>query len=319
MVNQANNRFKVNFKLKTFLIFLFLSTLFWVLIKLSKTYTSDVIFNVDYKNLPIEKVVQNDPVNEIEASIESTGFDLLRYKLKHNNIIFDLSKLAYKKGNDYYYLPNNNILELRKQLNVETEIKRFSLDTIHFKLGFNKKKKIPVILDSEIHFKLGYNFVESLSIFPDSVVVVGPEVQLDTINSIKTKKINLIDVSSKIEKEVLLDVSNYKHIVFSEDKIQLNAEVDKFTEGSLKVPFKINNLPDNYQITTFPSEVNVVYKVALSNFNKITPDDFEIICDYNEALKNNVSHLIPKFKHKSILITSAKITPNKIEFLIQEK
>lgn len=319
MANQVNNRFRVNFKLKTFFVFLCLSILFWLLIKLSKNYTSYVIFDANYINLPIDKVVQNDPINEIEVLIESTGFNLLKYKLKHNNITFDLSKIAYKSGNDYYYLPNKNTSELSKQMNLETEIKRFVQDTIHFKLGVNKRKKVPVILDAEIHFKLGYNFVENLTIFPDSVEIIGPEIQLTNISSIATKKVNLIDVSSKIEKEVLLDISKYKNIVFSENKIKIKAEVDKFTEGSLKVPFKIENLPDSYQITTFPSEVNVIYKVALSNFNKITQDNFEIICDYNETLKNNSSHLIPKFKNQNILITSAKIVPNKIEFLIQEK
>ena len=319
MVNQANNRFKVNFKLKTFLVFFCLSVLFWLLIKLSKTYTSDAIFNITYSNLPIDKVVQNEPIEEIEVLIESTGFNLLGYKLNHNDIVFDVSKLTYKTGDYYYYLPNNNIPELRKQLNLETEIKRFSQDTIHFKLGLNKKKKIPVVLDAEINFKLGYNFVEDLSISPDSVVIVGPESQLDTIYSVSTRKIELIEISSKINKEVLLDVSNYAHIVFSENKVLLNAEVDKFTEGSLKVPFKIKNLPSEYKITTLPSEVTIVYKVALSNFNKITADNFEIVCDYDETIKNNLSYLVPRFKEQTILITSSKIIPSKIEFLIQEK
>jgi len=317
--NRTNKRLKVNFKLKTFLVFLSLSILFWVLTKLSKTYTADVKFDVEYSNLPADRVIQNEPINQVNASIVSTGFNLLTYKIRNHKLKFGLQDLSYKKRNEYYYLPNKHLLELKSQVDVETSIVRIVQDSILLVLGKNKTKKIPVKLDADIQFKLGYNYAGKILVTPEFITIIGPEAQLDTINEIKTNKLILTDVATEVNQKVPLKVSNYNNITFSVSEIGVNIKVDKFTEGSLTVPFKIKNLPQGYSISTFPKEVKVIYQVGLLNFNKITPKSVEVICDYNESKDNGLSYLIPKIKEKPSLITSVKIEPNKIEYLIEKR
>ncbi|AOW19411.1 CdaR family protein [Urechidicola croceus] len=318
MAKRTSKQLKTDLKLRMFLVFLSLSFVFWMLIKLSKTYTDDVVFNVDYSNYPEGKVIQNNPVNSVRATIQSTGFSLLNYKFKTKKIVFDVNKLAHKSGSTYYYLPNNHLNEYKVQLNEETKIERISNDTIFINLGENKTKKIPVELDASIQFKLGYNLVGEIKIVPDSISITGPEEQLDTIHKIITNKLELLEVSDEINKNVKLKLPDYKKISFSDKAVLLNAQVDKFTEGSVKVPFKIVNLPRNYNITTFPKEVKVIYQVGLSNFNKITEENINVVCDYAQSESNNLNYLIPQLIEKSTLITSVRIEPNKIEFLIEK-
>lgn len=318
-MSEKNKRLKVNFKLRTFLVFLSLSIFFWMLIKLSKTYSSDVVFNVDYNNLETEKTLQSEPINEVAASVVSTGFNLISYKLKNKKIKIDLSDIARKKDTKYYYLPNNHLAKLQMQLDIETKITRIHQDSIFLYLGVNKTRVVPVELDADIQYKLGYNTVGEISIFPDSIKITGPETQLDNIHKLITKNLKLSEVSAAINNKIGLQISKYDKISFSETEVLVTAKVDKFTEGSLTVPFKILNLPSSYSITTFPDEVEVIYQVGLSNFNKITKETIEIVCDYKDSEDNNLTYLIPKLKVQSSLITSVRIVPNKIEFLIEKK
>jgi len=78
MAAKSKKRLKTNLKLRVFFVFFSLSVVLWLLINLSKSYTSDVEFDVKYINLPTDKVLQSTPIDKLDASVVSTGFNLLR-------------------------------------------------------------------------------------------------------------------------------------------------------------------------------------------------------------------------------------------------
>jgi len=318
MNSKSNKRLKANSKIRIFFIFLILTMVVWMLIKLSKSYTSEIIFDVEYINLPKNKEFQSDAIREVKATVFSSGFNLLSYKFKRKKLQFDISNLAYKEGTKYYYLPNKHLSEFKLILNDESILERISRDTIFITLGANTTKKVPVELNVDVQFKLGYNFVDAIKIKPDFVEITGPESVLDTINIIFTERVELVEVSMAINEKVQLVIPNNERLSFSTQNITLIAEVDKFTEGRLTVPFEIVNLPANYKITTFPKEIAIIYKVGLKNFNKITINNLQVLCDFDKSLDNKLNYLVPYLKEQSPLISSVRFVPNKIEFLIEK-
>jgi hypothetical protein len=318
MVAKNNRQLKANLKLKVFLVFLCLSFVFWMLTKLSKVYKSDIEFSVNYHNLPAKRVIQNDPVKQITSSVKASGFSLLNYKINPKTLEVDIHNLAYKTGSMFYYLPNANLTQLSAQLDVDSSIERVLQDTIFFNLGLNKTKKIPVKFNSDIKYKLGYNLVGNVSVEPDSIEITGPEAILDTINNIRTDKVELLNISSGFSEVVKLNLIGAEKITYATDQVSVSGNVDKFTEGSFIVSFNIINAPLEYRLTTFPREVKILYQVGLSDYNKVVKENFVIECDYSVSMENNLTYLIPELKEGSTLITSVRIIPNKIEFLIEK-
>ena len=318
MTVKSSKRLKANLKIRVFIIFLVLSVLFWTLIKLSKTYTTNIVFNTNYVNIPASKVFQSSAVSEISAAIKSSGFNLLSYKLRTRTLDVDLNNISHKSGNLYYMLPNNYLADLRLQLNLESTIERVSLDTLFVNLGSNKNRKVPIELDAEIKFKLGYNFVDTILLSPDSITVSGPESVIDTIYKVVTNRVELNDVSNNISHLVALNKFPNENVVLSTSEIQLNAEIDKFTENTLTVPFEVINVSEGLKITTFPKEIKIIYKVGLSNFSKITAENIKIVCDYEQSKKHGLDYLIPTLLEQPSLISSVRFVPSKIEFLIEK-
>ena len=103
------------------------------------------------------------------------------------------------------------------------------------------------------------------------------------------------------------------------DKVLITASVERFTEGSVDVPIKVLNIPEGKQINTFPKFVKVTYRIALSNFNKIDSSTFLIECDYGISENNNLPYLLPKLVGSSSMIKNARISPQKIDFLINKR
>lgn len=299
--------------------FLVISALFWLMTNLSKTYTSSVEYSLAYKNLPPAKLFQSNPSQSIEFTVTGTGFQLLRENLFSRKITLDLKNVTAKDKYTHYILVGKNRKSIQKQLGKNVQFVASVQDSLFFELGLNKVKKIPVIPSTDIQFKLGYNYEGKLMVTPDSVVISGPEVQVDQIKEIRTELLSKKEVFEVIDQEVpLIMPKALDKITYANNSVRLKASVDKFTEDSFNVPFEIAGLPLGTIITTYPKKIQVVFQVGVRNYKKVSADDFKIVCNYATAQKKGVNYLIPELVEKPALVSSVKLIPNHIEYLIQK-
>ena len=309
----TNNR-----KVKVFLFILVLTSIIWLLIELSKSYTSSAVFTVEYENLPNGKLLQSTPDSEIRLALKAPGFSLLKYKIRKHSVKLNLKNVT-KKSSSFYLLPNKQLTYLNEQLSGENEIIRILKDTIFIELGNNKSKKVPINPSLDLKFKLGYNLTEPMKIIPDSVLITGPEKFIDSIEELKTTalKLNNVYENISIDVDVILPVEK-KKVIVSATKVKIVGVVDKFTEGKFTIPVELINKPDDLNISTFPKEIEVIYQTGLSNFNKITINSFLVVYDFEQYKKDTLINILtPIIKQKSEFISSIKINPSQIEFLIQ--
>jgi len=311
------NSIKNNKKLRIFLLFLMLSFLFWMLIKLSKNYIADVEFNLTYTEIPQNKLLQNEPDKKIKLTINTIGFKLLGYSLKKRNLNYSLSEIKRKRGSEYYSLTKSNINFLQSQLSAETVVLNVIPDTLNFDFGVKKSKKVKIIPNITLEFKPGFNLIKNYNITPKNVTISGPTKIVDSINEINTEEIVWKDISESFENKIKLLIP-HEGISLSTNEILVKGKVEKITQGSFNLPFKVINLPKNYIISTYPKEVKIIYQVALNDYNKISENSFKIQCDYKQTDENNLEYLIPVIVEKPEILFDVKIVPNKIEFLIKK-
>ena len=308
---------KSNKKLRVFLLFLFLSFLFWTLIKLSHEYISEVEFGLVYTDVPKNKLIQNEPSESIKLTLKTSGFKLLRYGFKPKVLDYTLTEIDRKTGSEYYSETSSNIIFLQAQLSAETVVLNAEPDTLFFDLGVRKSKEVDVISEVTYEFKTGFNFVQPVQMEPNKVTISGPEKVIDTINEVYTEDITLQDLSASFSRKVGVRAPN-DAVEISQQEVSVIGEVDKITDGSFSIPFEVINLSRNYLISTYPKEVKVVFQVALKDFNKIPENSFRVQCDYKQTEDNNLDYLIPVVVEKPEIIFDVKVIPNKIEFLIKK-
>jgi YbbR domain-containing protein len=316
---KRTNTIKNGRKSKMLFVFLGISFLFWMLIKLSKEYTDVVQFNVNYSNLPEGKMLQIEPRKYLDVTVKTHGFNLIKYHLNKREVNVDLHTVKRKKGLIYYQLANELLPLIQQQVASDVEVLIVQPDSLYYHLGISKTKKVLVVPDINIQYQSGYNLLGDLKVEPNFISISGPEVIIDSITSIKTTTTTLTDVNSSIEVKLPIVILNKKSKVrYSVDKVMVTGVVEKFTEAKLKLHFTIKNLPQNYKITTFPDQVEVIFKVGLSDYNKINKNDFKISCDYNRTVKSGLTYLIPEVVSKPSIISEIKIVPNQIEYLIKK-
>ena len=304
---------------KSFIVFLITAVVIWFLITLSKVYTISISFPVKYSDLSQDKILQNEPLKEIDILVKSTGFNILSTRFLNQSIELNAGNLNKKSTFSYYFLIKNQKNKIQRQLRSGIEIQEISLDTIYLELGSLISKKVPLIPNLEIDYHIGYDLLDAEVIRPDSILISGPEAYVDKIDKIHLELLKLDDVKSDFSQKVkILRPENSNNLKVASEFATISGRVEKFTEGVFEIPYKVLNLPEGVDVTSLHKTVKVYFVVGLSDFNKIDKNFFQVVCDYTLSKENNLDYLVPKVIVKPAFIKSFKVVPNKIDFLIQK-
>ncbi|MDU8887302.1 YbbR-like domain-containing protein [Yeosuana sp. MJ-SS3] len=305
-------------KLNVFLLFLLLSFAILILTKLSKTYTNTITFDIIKKNIPENHVVLSDSNAKLNVTIKTFGFNLLPYYLKRPKLNIDFETNVIKNDSAYIWTKEKGFPELNSQFDKQIEVVNINPDTLRFRYDKNLVLKVPIKLHSNIQYSPGYDIRDSIVLNPDSIKVIGPHGVVSKIDHILTEEVILKNIKSNISKTVKLQLpDSIKDIKFLENKVTLKAMVEKFTEGELKIPVFVKNVPDSISLKYYPKEVDVYYYTGLSDFNSIAVKDFIVECDYSK-IDSEHEYLTPQITKKPKVVKSTRIGQNRIEFIIIE-
>lgn len=306
-----------NKKINIFLLFLVLSFVVLMVLKLSTIYTNTIEFKINKVHVPEQYLVLNDSSQILKVTLRTNGFNLLRYYFKKPNIDISFKENIEKSKDFYIWNKFQGFSDLNAQFSKDIEVLSIIPDTIKFRFDVNAIKKVPIKLNSKFSFSGGYDLLDSIKIIPDSIKVIGPTVLVSEINYIETDTLILKDINANIDKSISLGLIKNSNLSFSKNKVQITAEVDKFTEGHLKIPITVINIPDSLKIKYFPKKLYVTYYTSLSNYNKINAGDFIITCDFNN-IENTSDFLKPEIVKQPKEARNVKLSQEQIEFIIIE-
>ena len=300
-----------------FVFFFFVSCLLWFLIKLPNRYTSTVSLRPEYSGVPQEKLLVDPPKN-IKVDINAKGMRLLGMKYFGRNVDIDLSALRKKTSDTYYLLAGDLRKQLAGSLPEDVEVRRFAGDTLFFSLGENITKAITVIPRTDITFAKDYRIYDSLTVEPENVEVFGPDVEVNKLDTLFTVKLTMKNVSENINSTVALDVpSGFGHLKFKDKNVIIKARVERFSENKLTVPVFVINVPEDKEVKTFPSEIEIKFTGALRDISKLKPSDFKVICDYR-AVTDSVNYLPLKVSEMPETVKETELSRHGVEILVKQ-
>lgn len=303
---------------KTFISFLLASILIWLLITLSKEYTIAIHFPISYVQIAQNKLLQDIPTKELEIVLKANGFKILKTRFYTKEIEISASRLLKKSGAIHFLLVKPQKQQIQKQLPSGIVLQEILKDTLFLNVESLVTKKLALKPNLKIKYHVGYDLSEKMKVVPDSILVSGPENYISSVTSIDLLEISLEDVKMDfMEKATIKIPEGIKNLKFDAKEITISGKIEKFTEGRFEVQYQIINVPDGLIINTLSKKIQVTFIVGLSNFNKLSENSFQIVCDYGISKESNLGYLIPKLVHKPSEIKSYKMIPNKIDFLIQ--
>jgi len=305
-------------RLNVFVLFLVLSFLISLLVKLSNTYTQTLKFELVPTQLLSNEVLISNASKSIKVTLSGKGFELLKYYIYPPKIEVDFSQLNKDKAL-YYWTERSQFEHIINYFDEKITLKSINPDTILYPYDRQFIKKIPVEIAVKSSFAVGYDLVQPFRSDPDSITLMGPESVLKSINAVRTKTTTFTAVNTTINKVVGLDIKNKSNqLTYSHKKVSIHAEVDKFTEGTVSVPVTIVNVPENLTINFFPKEIRVLFYTSLKAYNSVKAHQFSVECDFN-ALTTDNKYLNPLLVTQPKTVKTAKLETTEFEYVITPK
>lgn len=301
---------------QVFLLFLMMSFFLLLVTKLSKEYIHIAKVGITYKNVPLDLVIPPSKNFNLTVTTKGSGFEILYNSLSKKYVQIDFQNDIESSENEFIWYYLSNQLQLKAAFKSQLEV----VDVFPKKIsiGYEKEysKKIPVKLNSLVTFSPGYDLAKPYKTIPDSVLVVGSQIDLDTINFIDTEVVTLNKLQTDFEGVAkLISPISETQIKLSHSNVITKIEVDKFTEGTVEVPVLIKNLPQNVSINYFPKYISVTYYLPLSDYGKFQASDFKIECDYMKSQNSDFTFMIAELVKIPKSVKKARLSSDKVEFI----
>ena len=308
-----------NKQLPIFFFLLLLSALFWVLIVMSKNYTTTLHYQAYFVNIPENKLLIDDKKVDLYLQVIAPGFTILAHKLSFKKRLpLSLSDFIVKKKADkwnYYWLGKQSISQLQESLPTNMQLLHVQPNRIDVLLDDKTERVLPIQLKSDLSFKDLYRLKEPITIDPSTIVIYGPKAVVEVFDVIYTKSISLNDIDSDKNGQIEIEPLNHSQINYSINQIDWSFKVEQFTEGKIKIPISVSNIPRGYEIKLFPQEVTVNYLVSLDKYELVKSHMFETEINFNSENKRLPIKLIrqPDF------VENIKVNPSKVEYFLIKK
>jgi len=301
----------------SFLFFLALSSAFWFVHALGKERETTIVVPVRYVGIPLNVAITNSPPSEIALNIKDQGLRLFDYSRSHlTPLTIDLNRVYYQKG-EILITPDLLSGRINRYLKPTTSVLDIHPDSILIQYEKLSVKTLPVKLYSKIELAHQYMLSHGFQLEPNLVSVFGPKRMLDTMKFVRTEYLNLKNLN---------DTSFYfcklrpiKLIRYSTNRIKVGVFVEPFTERKVQIPITAINCPGRLSVLTFPTIVNAIYTVGLSQFNLLSPNDIQVYLDYNDLKASKESKQRLKIKNNTSHISNIRISPSEVEFILEEK
>lgn len=312
---------RLNRNIITYLICVVIASILWFLNTLNKDYSAELTFPVKYVNFPEGKYPLVKLPRHLQLEVNAKGFALLGYRIKTSFLPITFNVSAYnnhlQKNNDIfeYTLKTNDIKDkIGSQLSTDLKLLNVYPEEIVFKFGAAVHKKVAIRPMIKYTLKRQY-ILNRLTTIPDSVTVSGPATILDTLQYVETAPLTLKDVGKNVSRS--LKLTPIPDCSFKEETADVLLEVEQFTESRKIIAITPLDVPDTINIRLFPPTVSISYEVGLSQYEKVTDNDFIFSVEYPKNA--DATYLAIKVQKAPARIKNLSFTPQKVEYILEKK
>lgn len=303
------------------MLFLFLSTCFWVINALSKDdYVASLTLPVRFINTNSNELIRGAVEREITMKVRAGGFSILSYQVNNRMSfpidIMDKQRVIHESKQGAVIATKDYLRDITRRLPNDMELIEITPDTLFVPLVEKVKKVVPVKLDASLKFDKQMQLSGNITIEPDSIEVSGPEDVIDSLRFIRTKYVEFEKLKDTLVRNIALD--ELEQVDMSATRVVVSIPVEPFTEVSVMVPIVASQLEDSLQLKSFPSEVKVSYRIGLSR-EVYSNKDFSAIVDFSEiSLSEMPTRLKVKLEKQPSDVSYVKYSPVFVEYLLEK-
>lgn len=299
----------------TFLFFFLLAFFMWYMYSIGTQREISRKIPIKYVGIP-EDIQLDKPLPEkLGFVIKDEGKIIWSYKKSlFDTLTIDLSE-TFEQNKTLELKFEEQFQKILSHLSPTTKI--VELTPNYFSTPYIRlySKSVPVVLSNAVKMAPQHVMYDTISIQPKRVTILGNAEAIDTISYLYIEPI--LGEFDKT-KTIVANIIKPNGVELNRPTVNVTIPAEMCTEKEVIVPISLENVPEDINIKTFPSEVKIRFSVSLSHYNSITEETFKVIFNYDDLnLQNNPTTNALQLDYTSGYIFNIRLNPSEVEYVIE--
>lgn len=302
----------MNNKISIIVLSVIFSFIIWISISLSEPFFMSYNFNVKVVDFPNGYASGNLSSQNLSVKLKAKGWQLITLNLG-GELEYYIS--ANRDSGRIVVDPFNDIME-NSWITSGISVVDITPRNLEFNVERIVAKKIKVEADIDISYKDGYNLAAPIFIYPDSVVVHGPQSIINKKSSIKTKS---IEIKNADQQEVLItELEKISGFETDQKHVQLKLNIQRIVENTFdNIKVVINDIPKDRDVVLIPNNISCGLRGGINILGKIGPGDITASLDYKDIILDTLESVLPNVSipnHTQLVFTK----PERLKYIIKK-
>jgi hypothetical protein len=176
-----------------------------------------------------------------------------------------------------------------------------------------------VLLDCAASFREGYGQVGPISISPDSIILIGAESVLLTIDSWKTERRLFDNVRAPLDVDIPLAPPAPYAISFSRQSVHVSINVEPFAEKVLNgLAVDVLAVPGNREVILIPPKIEIVVRAGIRQLSSLVAADFRVSAQYARIIADTTGLVDPDISYPAGVQLVSK-RPEHLQYIVRKR
>ena len=294
-----------------------LATVLWLFVISGDNYTMVLDLPIEARNLNAQKTYLKEVPKYASVMLKGKGRDLFKsYMLQKYagfKLVLDLEGISQ----EYEFVLNDYFEKNPRKVVLPSSYKLSFVEVIYpnrIKISLDEIMEKTVSINSNLEISLadGYTQVGEIKFIPDSIIIVGPKAELNSINKIYTFKDTIIDLSYAANSNIDL-IFPSRLIKGQVSTIEYFINIQQISERIIvDIPVKVTNKIKGIRVFPSPQTVSLTVVGGVVQISKIKPSQILVTVDF-KSWNINQSFYEPRVSFPFDILNWKDLSPRTIE------
>ena len=297
-----------------FLLFLGITFFLWWSQTMSQNYDTQMKVPVLVTDVPDNVRIVRQPARQITVSLSGKGSTLKKSGRRGSRNVLRISNSTFAMSQGHASLSTSRLRDsISAMLPPSVTIRSVSPDSLVYQYVMQHSVMLPVELDGTTESQDQF-FLERIEFSPDSIQI--RVLESDTALHRVVVEAGQIQLSSDTIIRVV-PVRRENGVLYSQDEVTMTVLSQQYTEKSLEIPISGVNFPEHVSLKSFPSKAVLTVWVKMSEYDKVTAADFQVVVDYNDIAGSDASKARLRIYSQPANVRNVRLQTRTVDYLME--
>jgi len=297
-----------------FLLFLGLTLFFWWSQTMNQNYETQMKLPVIVSDVPDNVRITRQPARQLTVALSGKGSSLKKSGRRGSRQVLHVSSSSFTMSHGHASIPTSRLRDsIAAMLPSSVVIHSISPDSLVYQYAMQRTLMLPVEFEGTTESQDQF-FLERIEFTPDSIRV--RVLESDTaMHRAVVEAGQIMLTSDTVVRTMALRME--PGVIYSHDEVVMTVLSQQYTEKSLEVPITGVNFPEHVSLKSFPAKAVLTVWVKMSEYDRVTAADFQVVVDYNDIAGSDASKARLRIYSQPANVRNVRLQTRTVDYLME--